>query len=77
MASASAADCGYNRALGPARDVGGESGFPDALNDVVDLLRSRTIRHVYDHGNLLIECYPKKTNAAISSRRRRKTLSCV
>jgi hypothetical protein len=28
-----------------------ESSFPDALNDVLDLLRCGAIRHVHDHGN--------------------------
>jgi hypothetical protein len=64
MASPSAADCGNDRALGPARDVRLKSGFPDPLNDMFDLLWSGGVRHVYDHGNLLSGLVPKK-NAAI------------
>src|ERR1700677_1346114 len=51
MAAALAAYRRNNGALGAARHVGLESGFADALNNVVDLLFCGAVRHVYDHGD--------------------------
>ena len=51
MAASTAADGGNDGALGSTRDMGLESGFADALNDVLDLLLGGAVRHVYDHGD--------------------------
>jgi hypothetical protein len=51
MAAPAAADCRNDGALGATRDVGLESGFADALNDVVDLLFGGAVGHVHNHGD--------------------------
>src|SRR3984893_14117616 len=51
MATTAASDRRNDGALGTTGDVGLESGFADALNDVLDLLRSGVVGHVHNHGN--------------------------
>jgi hypothetical protein len=67
MPASAAADGGHDRALGAARNVGLEAGFPDALDDVLNLFFGRAVGHIYDHGG-----YPfgsiSKTKAAILNR---------
>ena len=71
MAAPAAADRGNDGALRAARDVRLESGFADALNDVLDLLFGGAVGHVHNHGDYLSRCSSigrQKTKAAILSR---------
>jgi hypothetical protein len=51
MAAPAAADRRHDGALRATGDVGLESGFPDALNDVVDLFLGGAVGHIHDHGD--------------------------
>jgi hypothetical protein len=67
MTAPAAADGGDNGALGPASDVRLESGFPDPLNDVLNLFRSGAVGHVHNHEEIL-SSLSTKTKAAICDR---------
>ena len=54
LVAASAAHGGDDSALGAAGDVRLISGFADSLDDVVDLLLGGLLRHIDDHGLILL-----------------------
>ncbi len=69
MTASATADGGNDGALGSAGDVRLEAGFPNPLNDVLDLFGGGAVGHVHNHLRNPFESRAQNKSRDLRSRR--------